>query len=185
MFWDDDYEGWSKRRRRRPFFSEEFFRNMDKMLRDIEEMVDKELGELDSNMPEIRRRGPFVHGYSVAGGSEGKPVATEFGNLQRIGRGTIIKEEHKPLVDVIETDCNVRVVAELPGVNEKDVKLYTEDSMLTISVDTSNRKYCRRVKLPGHVKLGEAEKSYKNGVLEVTLPKAERRSLKGEPIRID
>ncbi len=171
---------------------------MDKMLRDIEEIVDKELEELDSNMPEryvrthkmsnskkLRKRGSFVYGYSVTGDSDGKPVVTEFGNLQPTGHGTLIKEEHKPLVDVIETDCNVRVVAELPGVDKKDVKLYAEDNTLTISVDTSDRKYYRRVKLPEHIKSGEAETSYKNGVLEVKLPKAERHNSKGEPIRIE
>jgi HSP20 family protein len=77
------------------------------------------------------------------------------------------------------------VVVELPGVEKGDVKLHGTEDSLTISVDTPQSKYYKEVALPVKVKVKEANSSYKNGVLEVVLPKAEAETKpKGEPIDI-
>lgn len=198
MSWDEDFERWFRRKMRRPFSRGWFFHDIDEMLRDIEEMMNKELKEFTSRIPKdyvrehklpngrkIREWGPFVYGYSMTIGPDGKPVIREFGNVQPSRRGPLIKEEREPLVDVINTDSEIKVVAELPGVDKKDIKLHALDDILTISVNTSDRKYYKEVKLPTEVKPKDAKTSYKNGVLEVTLQKAKKRKPKGEPIRIE
>jgi len=97
-----------------------------------------------------------------------------------------VREEREPLVDVIETDGEIHVVAELPGVEKKDIKLHGTEDSLTISVDTPQRKYYKEVQLPAKVKVKEAKTEYKNGVLEVKLPKTkEKKKPKGEPLKID
>jgi HSP20 family protein len=183
---------------RRPFFRGWLFEDMDEMLRDIEEMMNKELKEFTSRIPKdyvrerklpngtkVRELGPFVYGYSMTIGPDGKPVVREFGNVQPGKRGPLIKEEREPLVDVIDADGQIKVVAELPGVDKKDIKLHALDDMLTISVETLERKYYKEVKLPTEVEPKEAKTSYKNGVLEVTLQKSKKRKPKGESIRIE
>jgi HSP20 family protein len=97
-----------------------------------------------------------------------------------------VKEEREPLIDIIETDGEIHVVAELPGVEKTDIKLQGTEEALIISVDTPQHKYYKEVTLPTRVKVREARTGYKNGVLEVTLPKIkDERKPKGEPIKID
>ncbi len=130
-----------------------------------------------------------MYGYSVTIGPDGKPKVREFGNVKpetRIGSPHIdVKEKREPLVDVMTTNGEVKVIVELPGVEKKDIKLHGTENSLTISVDTPQRKYYKEVELPAKVDPKEAESSYKNGVLEVALQKRKEEKPKGEPIKIE
>lgn len=199
MAWDY-FPEWFKRRMRRSFLSDWFFRDIEEMFRDIEEMMEREFREFTSRVPKgyvrerklpdgttIREWGPFVYGYTMTIGPDGKPIIREFGNIKPGGvrPGFDIREEREPLVDVISTDGEVKVVAELPGVEKEDIDLRGTEDTLTISVDTPQRKYYKEIKLPAKVDVKKAKTKYKNGVLEVTLPKIEKKKPKGEPIKIE
>ena len=195
----EDYPDWFKRRRRYPFFRGWFFEDVDRMFREMEKMMEDEFKTFSSRVPKdyvrerklpdgrtVRELGPFVYGYSVKIGPDGKPEVREFGNVKpsRFGRPRV-KEEREPLVDVIETDGEVHIVAELPGVEKNDIKLHGTGDTLTISVDTLHHKYYKEITLPAKVNVKEAKTEYKNGVLEVTLPKIkEEKKPKGEPISL-
>jgi HSP20 family protein len=73
----------------------------------------------------------------------------------------------------------------VPGVTKEDITLNATEDRLTISVDTPKRKYYKEVALPEKVDPKTAKASYKNGVLEVTLDKLERKPPTGERIKID
>jgi len=195
---------WSRwfRRRRWPFFGRSLFEEMDEMFREMEEMMRREFEEISRRTPSdlirerklpdgstVREWGPFVYGYSITIGPDGKPQIREFGNIKPTagpGRPRIdIREEREPLVDVMESNGEVKVIAELPGVEKKDIKLHGTETTLTISVDTPQRKYYKEVKLPVKVDPKKAKSSYKNGVLEVSLPKKKEEKPKGEPIKIE
>ena len=195
----EDYPDWFKRRRRYPFFRGWFFDDVDRMFREMEKMMEEEFKTFSSRVPKdyvrerklpdgrtVRELGPFVYGYSVKIGPDGKPKVREFGNVKqsRFGRPRV-KEEREPLVDIIETDGEVHIVAELPGVEKNDIKLHGTGDTLTISVDTLHHKYYKEITLPAKVNVKEAKTEYKNGVLEVTLPKIkEEKKPKGEPINL-
>lgn len=196
---DEDFPEWFRRRMRRsPYFGNLPLPDVDEIFKDMEKMMEDEWKEFTTNLPKeyvrerklpggkkIREWGPFVYGYSVTIGPDGKPVIREFGNVQPGRFGPEVKEEREPLVDVISTDGEVKVVVELPGVEKKDIKLHGTEESLTISVDTEERKYFKEVKLPAKVRPKEAKSIYKNGVLEVTLPKSEeKKKPKGEQLRI-
>lgn len=195
---EEDFPEWFKRRRRRyPFFRSWFFEDIDEMFRGIEELMEREFRAFQSRIPKnylrerklpdgttIREWGPFVYGYTMKIGPDGKPIIREFGNIEPSRFGPRVREEREPLIDVFCTNGEVKVVAELPGVEKEDIKLHGTEDKLTISVDTPQRKYYKEVKLPAKVNPKEAKTTYKNGVLEVTLKKKEREP-KGEPIRID
>jgi HSP20 family protein len=118
-------------------------------------------------------------------GPDGKPEIQQFGNIKKSLKGPEIKEEREPLVDIVETNNEIRVVAELPGVEKTDIKLHGTEDSLTISVDTPQSKYYKEVTLPAKVKVKEAKSTYKNGVLEVAIPKTEApKEPKGERIDI-
>jgi HSP20 family protein len=194
---NDDYSEWFKKRRNQS--KDPFFGNIDDMFREMEKMMDEELKNFTDKVPKeyvkerklpdgstVKEMGPFVYGYSMKIGPDGKPEIQEFGNLKKGLKGPPqVKEEREPLVDIVETNEYVHVVAELPGVEKTDIKLHGTEDSLEISVDTPQYKYYKEVALPAKVKVKEATSSYKNGVLEVVLPKAEVPSKpKGELIDI-
>jgi len=186
---------WSRWFRRRwPFLRG--FRDIDEFFKEMEEMMVKEIAELARRAPtdsikertlpdgtKVKSWGPFIYGYSVKIGPNGKPKFREFGNMKtrvRLGRPQIdIKEKREPLVDTMITNGQVKVIAELPGVQKEDLKLHTTEDTLTISVDTL-RKYYREIELPTTVDPKEAKASYKNGVLEITLQRRGEEKPKGE-----
>lgn len=196
-------EDWERRSRRRRWpFRGGFFGDVDEVFREMEEMMERDLKELTRRAPRdlVRERvlpdgsrveewGPFVYGYSITIGPDGRPEIREFGNVkpgERFGKPQIdIKEEREPLVDIMSMDGEIRVVAELPGVEKKDIKLRGTEKSLTISVDTPQRKYFKEVELPSRVDPAKAKSTYKNGVLEVTLQKREEERPRGEPIKIE
>jgi HSP20 family protein len=194
---DENYPEWTKRRRS-PFDKDPFFGDIDRMFHEMEKMMDKEFKNFTEKVPKdyikerklpdgrtVKEFGPFVYGYSMKIGPDGKPEIQEFGNIKKSPEGLPqVKDEREPLVDVVETNSEIRVVVELPGVEKSDIKLHGTDDSLEISVDTPNYKYGKEVKLPVKVQVKEAKSTYKNGVLEVIIPKLETSKPKGEPINI-
>jgi HSP20 family protein len=194
---DEDSPEWTKRRRS-PFDKDPFFGDIDRIFREMEERMEEEFRDFTKKVPKdyikerklpdgstVKEFGPFVYGYSLKIGPDGKPEIREFGNIKKSLKGPEVKEEREPLVDVVETNSEIRVVVELPGVEKTDIKLHGTEESLEISVDTPQYKYYKEVTLPVKVRVKEAKSSYKNGVLEVILPKAEApQKPKGEQIDI-
>jgi HSP20 family protein len=181
-FWDD----WFKRfRERRGFFFPEIDRMIDEMekemaeaFRDIENIVPRDMVRV-RRLPDgsVRREyGPFVYGYSVKIGPDGKPIIREFGNLKPgmggEGQPSLnLQDRREPLVDLIEEDEKIKVLAELPGVDKNDIKLYVTEKILTIDVDTPERRYHKELDLPVMIDEASARSTYKNGILETILNK--------------
>jgi len=92
-----------------------------------------------------------------------------------------------PHLELGETDKEIRVTAELPGLEEKDVDIIVEDGALTLrgekksEVEDKDRGYTersygrfeRRIGLPRGIERDKASATFKNGVLTVTLPRSE------------
>jgi HSP20 family protein len=197
---DEDFPGWTKRRRSSPFDKDPFFGDMDRIFEEMEKRMEEEFKNFTENVPKdyVKERklpdgstakefGPFVYGYSMKIGPDGKPEINEFGNIKKGLKGPQVKEEREPLVDVVDTSSEVRVVAELPGVEKTDIKLHGTEDNIEITVDNPERRYHKEVPLPAKVKVKEAKSTYKNGVLEVVIPKvapSKPPKSKGEPINI-
>lgn len=93
-----------------------------------------------------------------------------------------------PRVDVSETDQEVQITAELPGVEEKDVEVALTGDGITIKGEKREEKegkgeeqyrlersygaFRRSFSLPSEVDADKATASFKKGVLTVTLPKS-------------
>jgi HSP20 family protein len=92
-----------------------------------------------------------------------------------------------PHVELGETDKDIRVTAELPGLHEQDVDISLEEGVLTLrgekrsEVEDKDRGYSersygrfeRRIGLPKGIDRDGANATFRNGVLTVTLPKTE------------
>lgn len=193
---NDDFPEWIEKRRTQP--KKSFLGDIENMFHEIEKMMENELENFQEKVPKeyikerklpdgntVKELGPFVYGYSMKIGPNGKPDIQEFGNIKKSHKGPEVKEEREPLVDVVNNDDEIRVVVELPGVEKTDIKLYGTEDSLTISVDTIQYRYYKEIELPAKIRTKEARSTYKNGVLEVVIPKLEPlNNPKGEPINI-
>jgi HSP20 family protein len=148
----------------------------------LEEMMDEMMRHAFKASPKRQGPyGPYVYGFSMSLGRNGKPVIREFGNMRKGRSGPRIRERREPLVDVMKEEEEVVVVAELPGVEKKDVNLHTAYDELVISVDAPKRRFYKKLKLPAEVDPDSVRISYKNGVLEVRLKKIMEEKVK-EPV---
>lgn len=146
----------------------------DRMFRDIQ----RSFMEAMKSGSGIEPGKPFVTGFSFKMGPDGKPRIENFGNRPTRQKGGMpnISDEREPLTDVVEDDTTIAVTMEIPGVDKKDINIQAHDDSLEISVDDEKRKYHKTVKLPGEVKPESAKATYKNGVLDVTLQRTEKKS---------
>jgi HSP20 family protein len=94
-----------------------------------------------------------------------------------------VKDHREPLLDVMASDDVIRVIAEVPGVEKDDIDLNACQDTLTITVDTPHRKYYKQINLPDDVDVKAATSTYKNGILEVSLPKQQQS--RGESINVE
>ena len=103
-----------------------------------------------------------------------------------------------PRIDVVEREAEYLVTAELPGLEDKDFQLEVHGNVLTLSGEKraehegerngwrwSERAYGsfrRSIQLPVEVASDKASAAFRNGVLTVTLPKAEHARVRQIPV---
>jgi HSP20 family protein len=109
-----------------------------------------------------------------------------FRGFDRAPFGSMSRMANWPQVEVIENDKDVRVSAELPGMDEKDIEVLMGDGVLTIrgekksEVEDKERAFSertygrfeRRIPLAWDVKEDKIDAAFRNGVLTVTMPKS-------------
>src|SRR6476661_7892690 len=116
-------------------FPDIFRGGFDEMRREMEREFEDAFKNIESKAPKdlvreyeapgggkVKEYGPFVYGYSMTIGPDGKPKVREFGNVKPSSRGfgggmtrPEISGETEPLVDVSTTGKEVKVVVEMPG----------------------------------------------------------------------
>jgi len=104
-------------------------------------------------------------------------------------RGPAARNEWTPAVDIYETDAELKLSVELPGITPENVDVSTVDGILTIQgervderkegedgqyylLERSYGSFVRRFQLPQGVDSEKVLASFENGVLQVHVPKA-------------
>jgi len=129
----------------------------------------KKEGEID--LSNLKKGMKGVYGFSIKTATGGRPVVESFGNIKKTPKGPTVEEEREPITDVFDEKEEVRVYAEIPGVNEEDIKLDLNGDILDILAKSGDRKYHKEILLPVKVKSETLISSYKNGILEVKIRK--------------
>jgi len=104
-----------------------------------------------------------------------------------------------PKVDIIESDGEVKVHAALPGVKKEDLDVTLSNQTITIKASTkqeekkesgeyyrreiSRGEFQRTLTLPAQVDSDKAKASFKDGILEIVLPKQEKTKRKSIEIK--
>jgi HSP20 family protein len=180
-FFDDMFRGFDQMRR-----------EMEREFEDMEKRIPKDLVR-EYTTPEggkIREAGPFVYGYSMTVGPDGRPRVREFGNIKPSrGFGGMarpeISGELEPLVDITTTDNEVKVVIEMPGINKNNIRINAYDQTLEVKSDDPKRKYHKSIEVPPETDIETARSTYNNGILEVIFKKKDQAKSKGKTIKVE
>jgi HSP20 family protein len=105
-----------------------------------------------------------------------------------------------PLIDLYESNSDIVVKAEIPGVSKEDLNVYVDENTIKLSgqakKDTEYKdeniyrterfygNFSRTIPLPMKVKSEQAKAEYKDGILKITVPKTETTQTKGKRIDI-
>jgi HSP20 family protein len=186
----------------------DFFRGFDEMRREMERGFEKAFKNIQAQAPKdlvkeyqtlgggkVREYGPFIYGYSMTFGPDGKPKVREFGNVKspfNIGTRAdfftrpLISSEREPLADVTTTDDEIKVAVEMPGVSKENIKISVYDNSLEVTTTgTEQRKYHEVFQIPPQTNIETATSTYKNGILEIVFKKKEQSKPKGKQINIE
>ena len=125
---------------------------------------------------------PYFYGYTMTIGNDGRPIVRQYG-APIPGLATNLRE---PFVDeVVDKDSNtLKLVAEMPGVEKKDIKVTIEDKHAKISAEHGDRKYQTQIPLKYKIDENSTKATYTNGILEVSFRLAEQKP-KGKPVPIE
>ncbi|MCB1143292.1 MAG: Hsp20/alpha crystallin family protein [Leptospiraceae bacterium] len=106
-----------------------------------------------------------------------------------------------PRINVSETDKEIRIEAELPGIDEKEIDVQLKDDVLIIKgekkseqkeerenyyvMESSYGSFYRSIQLPDEIDKNKIDAHFKNGIMKITIPKLETasNSQKKIPIR--
>ena len=112
-----------------------------------------------------------VYGINVRTMADGRTSVKPFGNIKKTPEGPVVEEVREPMVDVFDETDEIQIIAEMPGIEEKDIKLEIKGDILNINAEGENRKYQKEVLLSRPAKAEDMNWSYKNGVLEIKVKK--------------
>ena len=141
---------------------------------------------MSENLPPSKKGEPYVYGWSLLSGPDGKPHFEEFGNIPSTPPGVSqqMLGAKEPIVDIIEGNKIVSITAEVPGVSKEDIELEIMEDTVVIKVDKEGKKYYKKVELPCDVDADSAKASYRNGVLDIELKKVKQKGI-GKKIQIE
>ena len=112
-----------------------------------------------------------VMGFSVKVGlgNDAGIHVEPFGNVHRnesTGK-TVVEEIREPMVDVLEEEDCILIIAEMPGVAAADVHLDVTDDILVLAAGKGDKKYRKEILLPQSVERQNMTVSCNNGIVEI------------------
>ena len=113
-----------------------------------------------------------VYGVKVRTMSDGSPSVQPFGNIKKkkkTPKGPVVEEVREPIVDVFEEAGEIRIVSEMPGVEENGITLELKGDILNISAKGADREYEKELLLSRPAEAKDMTWKYKNGILEIKI----------------
>jgi len=155
-------------------FYQRFTKKMFKEMDDIEEAIKS--GKLEGEWDIKPIEEPGVKGYIAQGRFQlGDKKAPKTLTLPK----QISEEVQEPLTDVFQDKDNIKLYVELPGVEQTDIELNITRGHAEIKA----KNFHKTIDLPtSDIEADKAKTNYKNGVLEVTIPKTKTTTDKGKTI---
>ncbi|MDH3891494.1 MAG: Hsp20/alpha crystallin family protein [candidate division Zixibacteria bacterium] len=139
--------------------------------------------------------------YLVAHNRMAREMDRVFGSLFGSQAHTSTEaDEFTPRVNIVETENDVSLTFEVPGLEKGDIKVTVTDGVLTVTGERKSEstedgqsivrnefsfgKFSRSFTLPDNYDAGKVAADYKNGLLEVTLPRKEETKPKEIEVKV-
>ncbi|MFQ6095231.1 MAG: Hsp20/alpha crystallin family protein [Candidatus Bathyarchaeia archaeon] len=164
-------------------FDREFLKRIQRQLNEIEKAVKS--GKIKGEWDVKRVDEPGVKGYVIQGRFWSDQPLGPFDPFEplepwrrrpmpkrpfRVPKGAF-EEIREPLTDVFEEDKTVKIYVELPGEEKDDIQLNVTKG----KVEVKTKRFYKMIDLPTlNIDIENVSSKYKNGVLEVTIPKKEK-----------
>jgi HSP20 family protein len=143
-------------------------------LRDMLDELDRYFEELERDIQEAVRGAlaeggilarPFVAGFSMKVGPEGRPSIEFFGDDPQANDG-YRSPIHEQILD--EKQGTLKLVFDIPGVEKEGIQISATESSVLVTAEGGNRKYKSEVRLRSEVDPDTGKAEYRNGVLEIS-----------------
>jgi HSP20 family molecular chaperone IbpA len=142
-------------------FRKNFMKDRFKELQDFENSTGTDQLKGSWDIQPIRK--PGVRGFVARG--HWRTTDTPFAGPQQT-----TEQAREPLTDIFDEEKNVKIYMELPGVDKSDIQLNLTESHAEVRA----KNFSKTLQLPaGNIEFEKATASYRNGVLEITVPKAD------------
>ena len=170
---------------------DDIFNNLDGEFQKMRKQMDNFMRDaLDGDNRSNGSSSPFVFGFSVKTGPDGFPVFEDFGNTRmkpfgKKGEKPTVDTRREPLTDINETDDQIAITVELPGVSKEDIDINVMEDKVEVNVKTESRKYFKSIDLTSVVETESSKATYKNGILDLVLTKKESNKPKGTKVKVD
>lgn len=189
MFDDEEDEDEDKKRKKRKSFNN-IFEEIQKMLENL--VKDPEFFEqLTKNQDFSKFQTPsdndffppVIMGWSVQIGPDGKPVIKKVDQTsEKPDKEKPFEERREPVIDILNQENEIVLIVETPGIDKNDIKLNTTEKEITIE---AGKKFKKKLALPEKVVPNQAQAKYNNGLLEVRLPKKNKKNVEKTTENID
>jgi len=144
-----------------------------KTMRDLMDDLDDYFEDLEREIQEVVKKSidsaklgrPFVAGFTLNVGPEGKPSIQIFGDspVRHDGFRSPINEQ---VVDV--KGGVLRIILEMPGVEKQDIKVDATEDTAVVTAERGEKRYRAELNLKASVKPDSGKAEYKNGMLEIS-----------------
>lgn len=173
---------------------EDIFGNLDSEFRKMRKQMDNLMRDaVEGNLPDHATKNPFVFGFSVSTGPDGVPKFEDFGNTRirpfsssKTGsKEATVDTSREPLTDVNETDTEIAITVELPGVAKEDIDINVAETKVEVKVETESRNYFKKIELSNEVQSKSSKATYTNGILDLVLKKKISEKVKGTKVKVN
>ena len=173
---------------------EDIFGNLDSEFRKMRKQMDNLMRDaVEGNLPDHATKNPFVFGFSVSTGPDGVPKFEDFGNTRirpfsssKTGsKEATIDTSREPLTDVNETDTEIAITVELPGVAKEDIDINVAETKVEVKVETESRNYFKKIELSNEVQSKSSKATYTNGILDLVLKKKISEKVEGTKVKVN
>jgi len=127
--------------------------------------------EGEINFDHIKKGMKGIYGFTVNTAVGGEPQVETFGNIKKTPEGPRVDEEREPITDIFDEKNEIVIIAEMPGIEEVDLKIDLKEDILEISAVSNNRTYRKELLLPVKVVSKNLNHKFNNGILEIRIAK--------------
>lgn len=173
---------------------DDIFGNLDSEFRKMRKQMDDLMRDaVEGNSTDNSSKKPLVFGFSVTTGPDGIPKFEDFSNntiepfssSRNETKEATIETSREPLTDVNETDSDIAITVELPGVSKEDIDINVTETRVEVKVDTEARNYFKAIDLSCEVQTKSSKATHTNGILDLVLKKKISEKAKGTKVKVN